>query len=337
MTYLLQTYFLNRISFTEVAEEIMKYTKFDWEAGDYWYHIPNKPYDLVFYIGSFMNQDVNRYYRYLWWCNRHVYYGVTEGPPILSPFAMVATKNMRIIVPSNYVKWELEQAGIKVTSVIPHGITSVTSHNTTSDKLWRNVFGDKIVVLYVAHRNIRKGFKYLVEAWKKTRASKRSDVVLLLHTSRQPNINENGYMIPEEGNIVITDNVHKLDKESLYGLYRSVDIYVHAALCEGFGIPIVEAMSAGKPVICLDAPPMNEHVTDRNVLVKVREQVIYNDRGLVNYRLNIPDVNDFAEKLDWLISDEYQRKEIGNRNKELSKRYDSQYVYGQVLQDNLAL
>lgn len=331
MTWLMQTYFNHRVSFTNVAEDIMDVVKtIEWERGDFVSHVPTKPYKGVFYIGSFMNIDIARYYRYIWWTSNHIYYGVTEGPPVLSPFNYAATKNMKIIVPSEYVKWELENAGVRVSSVIPHGV-DVNAIKLADPWPWRKIFGNKTVVLYVAHRNIRKGFRELVNVWKLTAASQDPNVVLVLHTSREPNINDDGYRIPEESNIVVTDNILKLDKESLYGLYQAADVYVHGALCEGFGIPIVEAMAAGKPVVCLDAGPMNEHVKDRRALVKVDGQVIYNDRGVANYRMNIPDMNDYAEKIDAVVYDQYLRMELGEQNKERAKEYNKWVVYTNIL------
>jgi len=299
----------------------------EWEKGDFIMHVPMKPYDGVMYIGSFMNIDISRYYRYLWWTNRHIYYGVTEGPPVLSNFNVSATKYMNVIVPSNYVKWELENYGISVSDVIPHGI-DIYGIRKSRKSIWRKIFGDKIVVLYVAHRNIRKGFKYLVDAWKMSKAGKDSNVILVLHTERNPNINEGGYIIPEEFNIVVTDGIHKFGRESLYGLYNSADIYIHGALSEGFGIPIVEAMAAGKPVLCIDAPPMNEHITDKRALVKVDRQEIFNDRGVAKYRFNIPDMKDYAEKIDSLVYDKSLRHELGEKNMEKSERYEINKVYG---------
>jgi len=329
MTWLLQTYFNNPVSFTFVARDVASVVRHvSWEFGDFVAHVPMRPYDGVLYIGSFMNIDISRYYRYIWWTDKHIYYGVTEGPPVLSPFNMAATKNLEIVVASQYVRWELEQAGIKVSRVIPHGV-EVNKISTASPDRWREVFKDKTVVLYVAHRNIRKGFNYLVDAWKMSHAGRDGNVLLVLHTERKPNINEGGYVIPEDNNIVVTDNVLKLDRESLYGLYKAADVYVHGALCEGFGIPIVEAMAAGKPVICLDAGPMNEHITDRDALVKVNRQEIMDDRGVAKYRLNIPDLEDYAEKIDSLVYDRWKRSELGAKNLEKAQKYRKEMVYGQ--------
>jgi glycosyltransferase involved in cell wall biosynthesis len=327
----MQTYFNHRISFTNVAEDIMDVVKaVEWERGDFAGHVPTKPYGGVFYIGSFMNIDIARYYRYIWWTNNHVYYGVTEGPPALSLFNYAATKNMRIIVPSKYVEWELENAGIHISGIVPHGV-DINAIKFADPRPWREIFGNKTIVLYVAHRNIRKGFRELVNAWKLTAASRDPNVVLVLHTSREPNVNDDGYRIPEEGNIVVTDNILKLDRGSLYGLYQSADVYVHGALCEGFGIPLVEAMAAGKPVVCIDAGPMNEHVKDRRALVKVTGQTIYNDRGVANYRMNIPDIKDYAEKIDAVVYDQYLQKELGEENQEKVREYNKEVTYTYLL------
>ena len=329
MSVLMQTYFSIRISFTEVAEQIMSaLSDVDWERGDYIYHVPFKSYDAVFYIGSMMNQDIARYFRYMWWTNRHVYYGVTEGPPILSVINRYAIGNMKMIVPSEYVKWELEQAGIRVDAVIPHGVEIDAIRSVPRDNMWRKTFGDKFVCLYVAHRNLRKGFRELCEAWKLTRASKDPNVLLVLHTSREPNrLSGEDYIIPEEGNIVVTGNVHKLDRESLYGLYRAADLYIHGGLAEGFGIPIVEAMAAGVPVVTLDAKPMSELNRVPEARVRVAEQRVYVDRGVAAYRLNAPDLRDYAEVIDAMVYDDELREEVRAKQQSYVHEYDAYKVY----------
>ena len=330
MRWLIQTYFSFRVSFTGVAEDIAGVVRsVEWEFGDFITHVPMKPYDGVLYIGSFMNIDVARYYRYMWWSGRHLYYGVTEGPLVLSPFNYAAVRSMRVVVPSMYVRWELENAGIPVYSVVPHGV-DVDGIRGADPRPWRKIFGDRVVVLYIAHRNIRKGFRQLVDAWRSSRMAGDSSVLLVLHTERKPNTNEDGYIIPEDGNIVVTDNVLKLDRRALYGLYMACDVYVHGALCEGFGIPVVEAMAAGKPVLCIDAGPMNEHIRDKEALVRVDRQEIYNDRGIANYRLNIPDQKEYIEKLEVLVYDASLRRELGRRNMERAEKYRVDKVYKEL-------
>ncbi|MEM2233989.1 MAG: glycosyltransferase family 4 protein [Nitrososphaerota archaeon] len=321
MTVLIQTHINNRVSFTEIAYDIVKVNdNVEWELGDHFSHVPLKRYEAVLYIGSMMRIDVARFYRYMFWTGKHVYYGVTEGPPILDIASMAATKYMRMYVPSNYVKWELENAGIRVDGIIPHGV-DVERIGRADHRKWREMFGDRIVLLYVAHRNIRKGFRELMEAWRMTRASRDDGVLLVLHTTSAPNTLSGEQYVKFDGNVLVTENILKLNKDDLYGLYKACDIYVHAALAEGFGIPIVEAMAAGKPVLCIDAPPMNEHVNDKRMLVKVDRQEIYNDRGYATFRMNYPDLRDFAEKIDWIVyAGREVWRDIGERNRETCAR-----------------
>lgn len=321
MTVLINTHFDWHVSFTEVAYDIMSVNPdVKWETGDYFRHIPSKSYESVLYIGSFMRIDVARFYRYMFWTDRHVYYGVTEGPLILDLSSVAAMKNMSIYVPSKYVSDELSGMGFSVSGIIPHGV-DIDGISNADGRKWRNIFGDRIVLLYVAHRSIRKGFKELIEAWNKTKASKDSNVLLVLHSTSEPNIASGEQYVDFSGNILVTENVLKLSKDDLYGLYKACDIYVHPALCEGFGIPIVEAMAAGKPVVCLNAPPMNEHVVGGDCLVRVVSQKFHNDRNYAIFRMNIPDIKDFAEKIDWIV---YAGREvwndIGEKNKSIAEK-----------------
>ena len=315
MTWLLQTYWLTRVSFTCVAEDIMRVLgDIEWECGDFILHTPWRPYDGVLYVGSFMNIDVARYYRYMWWTSKHIYYGVMEGPPQISPFNLAALRKMTVIVPSGYVRWELEQVGVEVADVIPHGVDVEAFRRVPRDNEWRRVFGDKTIVLYVAHRHLRKGFRWLCEAWMKSKAGRDGNVVLVLHTSREPNrLSGEDYIIPEEGNIVVTDNVLRLDRGSLAALYRSADLYIHGALAEGYGIPVAEAMAAGVPVLTLDAPPMSELNRVPEARVRVERRVVVYDSYGTAYRVNIPDMDDYVEKIDSLVYDVRLRQEIAEK------------------------
>lgn len=48
--------------------------------------------------------------------------------------------------------------------------------------------------------------------------------------------------------------------EQLPAIYRAAKALVFPSLAEGFGLPLLEAMAAGCPVLCSDRPPMNEIV-----------------------------------------------------------------------------
>jgi glycosyltransferase involved in cell wall biosynthesis len=68
---------------------------------------------------------------------------------------------------------------------------------------------------------------------------------------------------------VAAENIRFLgfvDDDALPDLYRQATIFVMPSLYEGFGIPLIEAMACGTPVVCSDRGPMPEVVGDAALL-----------------------------------------------------------------------
>ena len=65
--------------------------------------------------------------------------------------------------------------------------------------------------------------------------------------------------------IILTGYVSGAEKNALY---RYADAFVFPSLYEGFGIPPLEAMSFGCPVVCSDAASFPEVVGEAGVYVK---------------------------------------------------------------------
>lgn len=63
-----------------------------------------------------------------------------------------------------------------------------------------------------------------------------------------------------------------LSDAALGRLYREADAFVFPSLCEGFGLPVLEAMAAGGCVVSHDAPAMAEVLGDAGVLADARDE-----------------------------------------------------------------
>ena len=72
----------------------------------------------------------------------------------------------------------------------------------------------------------------------------------------------------------IEDKVHflgKLDDEDLVGLYAEADVFVFPSLYEGFGLPPLEALAIGTPVIANATSSLPEVVGDAGLLVQATD------------------------------------------------------------------
>ena len=62
--------------------------------------------------------------------------------------------------------------------------------------------------------------------------------------------------------------IEKVSNEDRAAIYQMASVFVWPSLCEGFGIPIIEAMAAGVPVVCSNATSIPEVAGDAAVLVE---------------------------------------------------------------------
>lgn len=84
--------------------------------------------------------------------------------------------------------------------------------------------------------------------------------------------------------------------ENLYNIYKLTDIFLFPSLIEGFGLPLVEAMSFGIPIMYSNKPPMTDIVGDYGIcidpfdvdswvegLIKLKEEKMYEKMALLSY------------------------------------------------------
>lgn len=69
---------------------------------------------------------------------------------------------------------------------------------------------------------------------------------------------------PDDADVILCGYV--ADRE-LPGLYRGADVFVYPSLYEGFGMPVVEAMASGTPVVASEHPSLDEACGDAAVRV----------------------------------------------------------------------
>ncbi|MEK7851993.1 MAG: glycosyltransferase family 1 protein, partial [Deltaproteobacteria bacterium] len=127
-------------------------------------------------------------------------------------------------------------------------------------------------ILYVGTIQPRKNIGTLVKAYSKLVKAKGVTHKLVI-TGRKGWLYAPLFeLIKSEGleqNVIFTGFVP--DEELPY-IYNGADLFVYLSLFEGFGIPPLEAMVCGVPVICSDATSLPEVVGDAGILVDPMDQ-----------------------------------------------------------------
>ena len=164
---------------------------------------------------------------------------------------------------------ELPELKDKVTEPIWHGInTSVFKPIPKKDnefyKQNEKVLKGKFVVSSVFRNINRKNPMALIYAWKKFSKDKK-DICLVLHTN--PNEFPPTNLAKLVTNFNLNDSVMFTARDEFYfshppdfvnWIYNASQVHVLGSTGEGFGIPIIEAMAAGKPNILTDYSTSDE-------------------------------------------------------------------------------
>lgn len=165
--------------------------------------------------------------------------------------------------------------------------------------------------LYVGGYDERKNVPDLMEAYQKHIAPIYAiDLILVggknkgfeeLITDKYCERVDGKFPIKIKGKIVFTDS---LDQSELMCLYKQALALVHTSTYEGFNLPLVEAMSAGIPIICSDIS-VNHEVTGDNALF-----------------IDPDDINSIGNGMHQLINDTVMQHELKTEGLERAKDFD---------------
>lgn len=122
---------------------------------------------------------------------------------------------------------------------------------------------DRKVLLYVGNLKPHKNLGRLLEAFSMLDDKEEYCLVLVGKEFACIKLQEQERLLKIEGQVVHTGLVNK---EDLIDLYNLADLFAFPSLYEGFGIPPLEAMACGTPVIAADNSSIPEVVGDAAVM-----------------------------------------------------------------------
>ncbi len=171
----------------------------------------------------------------------------------------------------------LDPADVAVTLNGPQEQFRPLKRETSMFKVNRALGIDKPYILHVGDWRPCKNQTGLIRAFGqlvKNHPSLRHNLVLAgKHTWFSPRVLAEIRRSGVENRIVVTGFV---DDELLPALYNAADVFVFPSWYEGFGLPAVEAMACGRPVVCSDATALPEVVDGAALLFRpdsVEEQM----------------------------------------------------------------
>jgi glycosyltransferase involved in cell wall biosynthesis len=222
----------------------------------------------------------------------------------------VAHKSKAIFTISNFVKKDL--AGY--THVKPAKITVTylaADRISESPEVVDELVGQQ-VIMYVGRPLPHKNLGRLIEAFKEIKKT-HPKLKLVLGGKKDVLFDKYEKQVNEEGvsDVVFTGFV---SEGQLRWLYESCSAYVFPSLSEGFGLPGLEAMVHGAPVVSSNGTCLPE---------------IY---GSAAHYFDPQDINDMAAKISQVIDDKPLRQKLVAAGKAQAKKYSWAEMARQTLE-----
>ncbi len=156
----------------------------------------------------------------------------------------------------NFIKREFDIDA----KMIPHGVNREVFKPLDKNEMKRKAgfSPNDFVIGAVGKNQIRKMWTVLLKAYEEFSKNK-EDVKLLLHTETTPKDVNSGWdfnYLSKKHKIIIKSTLKEInfiqrqfiEEEQLNKIYNTMDLYAFSTGGEGFGIPTLEALSAGVPV-----------------------------------------------------------------------------------------
>ncbi|MFQ5736861.1 MAG: glycosyltransferase family 4 protein [Thermodesulfobacteriota bacterium] len=153
-------------------------------------------------------------------------------------------------------------------------------------------------ILFVGSLEPRKNVKTLLKAYAMMRKAFREEFPLVIAGGKGWMNSEIPGMVEElgiEGSVTFAGYI---DSADIAAVYSGASVFVYPSLYEGFGLPILEAMSCGTPVITSNVSSMPEVAGDAAELVTPT------------------DAQGLASALEGMLGDPGRRAEMGRRGME---------------------
>jgi len=188
----------------------------------------------------------------------------TNDPP--RHWIDILNQNAAVIVPSTFCEEIFKKAGVtRPIYLIPHCLDLNKYHPRVALKLTN----DKFRFLFIGAWRKRKGYEELLKAWCST-FSNNEHVELVIKTDK-PNKAE-AYVRKLTNNILIEKQT--ITENNMPGFIKSFNCLILPTKGEGFGLPALQGLALGIPVIVTDYSGCTEFANNDNSFLLKSEGIV---------------------------------------------------------------
>ncbi len=203
----------------------------------------------------------------------------------------------------NLKKYKIIYNGVDVSNYIPNAV-----YNEQYRKEFK-IKNNEIVIANVGVLSVRKGHKYLLEAFKRLLDENKNIKLLIFGSEREheKEIAEEIYKIIDE--YKINEKVQIISpRKDLNKIYNIFDVFVMPSITEGLSLSAIEAMLMQKVCLFSDIPPFKEMISD----------------GENGYLFKSKNSYDLYIKLKMIINNSSNKKVSENARLQALEKYDVQ-------------
>ena len=196
----------------------------------------------------------------------------------------------------------------KKVLILRPGLSATTMQNADNRMQVREKYNlPEKFILFLGTIEPRKNVEAVVVAYKETcKLANLQTCKLVIAGAKGWKNKEIFEMIANTPNVRYIDYVAEEDKPALY---QMASLFVYPSLYEGFGLPVLEAMACGTPVITSNRSSLPEvggdavcYVNPANVaeLAEAMERMLQDDElRIMNYELRVERQREQVKRFDW--------------------------------------
>ena len=225
-----------------------------------------------------------------------------ENPPLTPSWAQILQQSDKVFFISQLGEDEGKKAGLELCEHLVVGIDTNFWRLRTGDEYKKgralfNFSDDTLVVLTVADNQERKNLSKAMEIVSKVKHEHKVKVKYILITRENSEV---GWKLRDlamyykiASDVIILDR--NLPIQKLYAMYAIADAFLLTSKAEGLGLPVMEAMSVGVPVVTSNTGALTELLSEGRGLLIDTEYEHIDPWG--NSLRKFPEANSGAELL----------------------------------------